>query len=108
MQNGIVLSYYCQGKTENSKETNSHTSRQCNCTEVHAKRYMETDIQNASGHTGMRKTRRHTGRDICKDTTVNWQQTKRQRDVQADMKTWMLTKCRQTTELDEKNRRVGR
>ncbi len=32
-------------------------------------------------------------------------ETYRQRheDTTADMKTWMLTKCRQTTELNEKN-----
>ncbi len=48
------------------------------------------------------KEDKETYRQRHKDTTVNWQQAKRQRGVQADMNTWMLTKCRQTTEMDEK------
>jgi hypothetical protein len=55
---------------------------------------MEADIQNASRQTGMQEDK-ETYRKRYEDTT-------------ADMKTWMLTKCRQTTELDEKNRRAGR
>ncbi len=42
------------------------------------------------------------------DTIRNVQQAKRQRGVQADMKTVMLTKCMQTIDKDEKNRHAGR
>jgi hypothetical protein len=67
-----------------------------NCTEVHAKRYMEADIQNARRQTCMQEVK-ETYRQRHEDTT-------------ADMKTWMLTKCRQTTELDacrQTNSQVG-
>jgi hypothetical protein len=61
---------------------------------VHAKRFVEADIQNARRQTGMQEDK----------------ETYRQRheDTAADMKTWMLTKRRKTTEMDEKIRRVGR
>ncbi len=55
---------------------------------------MEADMQYASRQTGMQEDK-ETYRQRHEDTT-------------ADMKTWMLTKCRQTTELDEKNRSVSR
>jgi hypothetical protein len=62
---------------------------------VHGKKkYLEADIQNACRQIDMQEDK-ETYRQRHEDTT-------------ADMKTWMLTKCRQTTELNEKNRSVSR
>ncbi len=64
------------------RETNSLTSGQQQCTQ---KRYMEAYIQKAS-----------SDKQTCRqrhDTIINVQQAKRQRGVQADMKTWRMTKC---------------
>jgi hypothetical protein len=87
-----MLTNYCQGKPENSKETNSHTSRQlyrCACKKIHGGR-----------HAVCKQTNRHAGRQGDRQAETN--------DTIVDMKTWMLTKCRQTTEMDEKNRCAGR
>jgi len=48
-----------------------------------------------------KQTRRHAGRAM---RVTNVQQARTQRCVQADIKTLMLTKCRPTTDIDEKNR----
>jgi hypothetical protein len=79
-------------KTENSKETNSHTGRQL---------YRSARKKNHGGrHTECMQANRHAGRQGDRQAETN--------DTVVDMKTWMLTKGRRTTELDERNRSVSR
>ncbi len=88
----IVLTNYCQGNVQVLIHVKSD-----NCTKMHAKKI------HGGRHTESKRTNRHAGRQR-QDTTVIWQQAKRQKCVQADMKTLMLTKCRQTAEMDDKYR----